>query len=385
MNNILLFQNTISITLFLTGIFFLLFRYKGNLSRLLLALSFFIWLLRFLAGFCYQISEEKPAMLSALFSPAIIIFGSLIVIPILLYVIEIIRPGWITWKRSLYIFFPWLCTSVFYFLTLKILNEPITDLHDFQDLRSNFSSFNVWFRFVMLSIMFVYLVMLHTITTHYKSYYDKWCMDNFSNTEEMNISWMIYICIGLWLNTLAYILCLFELGNIPFICHQVIIQVTFSIVLYNSLFHKDPYPKHFFRNTMEEEQALMNEISNEPTVPDENDSFENHLEEYKQTIKEWFQSSEPFLQKDFKLQDVGDILPLNRTYLSKIFNEGFEESFSQMVAHYRVEKAKELLHTHSDMTIKEIAAQCGFTSSSVFNPIFLKKVGISPKKYRENQ
>ena len=53
----------------------------------------------------------------------------------------------------------------------------------------------------------------------------------------------------------------------------------------------------------------------------------------------------PYLRGDFKFMDVSEILPLNRTYLSRVFNDGFGDSFSGVVRDYRIRETEEMLST----------------------------------------
>ena len=94
---------------------------------------------------------------------------------------------------------------------------------------------------------------------------------------------------------------------------------------------------------MNEEEARKNEEVEELPPPLTVDNVEQQekstnetvflvkLPEYKTKVQQWMEETKPYLRKDFKLMDVAGVLPLNRTYLSQIFNEGWGESFSDVV------------------------------------------------------
>ena len=65
-------------------------------------------------------------------------------------------------------------------------------------------------------------------------------------------------------------------------------------------------------------------------------AFLNKLPAYHDEIANWMIKEKPYLNPSFKLMDVSNILPLNRTYLSRVFNDGFGESFSNVVRNYRI-------------------------------------------------
>ena len=72
------------------------------------------------------------------------------------------------------------------------------------------------------------------------------------------------------------------------------------------------------------------------------ESFEARIPEYAATIRQWF-DTHPYFNQAFKLTDVQAVVPLNRTYLSRIFNEGLGESFSDYVRDRRMAEAMRLL------------------------------------------
>lgn len=59
--------------------------------------------------------------------------------------------------------------------------------------------------------------------------------------------------------------------------------------------------------------------------------FVDKIPEYKAMLEQWMQTEKPHLNKDFKLLDVMQVLPLNRSYLSRIFNEAYGETFFDFI------------------------------------------------------
>lgn len=117
-------------------------------------------------------------------------------------------------------------------------------------------------------------------------------------------------------------------------------------------------------------------------VMDDRCRFIDKIPEYKIMLERWMQMEKPYLNKDFKLLDVMQALPLNRSYLSRMFNEAYGETFCSFIMRYRIEESVRLLETRSDLTIVQIAHLCGFSSASVFGRAFLKNIGMTPKEYR---
>src|SRR5690554_6516313 len=95
------------------------------------------------------------------------------------------------------------------------------------------------------------------------------------------------------------------------------------------------------------------------------------------------ETEKPYLRKEIKLSDALEILPLNRSYLSRLFNEGYGESFYQLVMRYRLEESKRLLLSRPDLKITSIAELSGFSSISVFGRAFTQRMNCSPIQWRK--
>ncbi len=70
------------------------------------------------------------------------------------------------------------------------------------------------------------------------------------------------------------------------------------------------------------------------------------------------------------------------SHISHSFKRMNGNSISDYVNSLRIEYAKNLL-TYTQNSIAEISCECGFFDSSYFCNVFNKKVGVTPKKYRQ--
>ncbi len=385
MENLTFLQNVMSLGMLLLACIFLFLRSGGSRARMILAFTTLFWSLDYIGRLSGIIFRGAPVLIDDFFSPIALIFGTALIITMIPFVYEIARPGWLNWRRGFRLLMPWLSLSVFYILVLFILQEPIDKLQHFGDLRFYIQHFNVWFRFVLLLQIFYYLFVLHNITFRYKAYYDRWCRENYSSTDKMDISWLKYVAIGCSGITICFILILFGAGAWSYIFHQFMMQFVIAVCLYHALLHENPYSEKFFKDTLSEEKALVVNNQEEIKKTEADAGFTENLPVYKETVEQWMVKVQPYLRPDFKLLDVVEILPLNRSYLSRVFNEGFGASFSQVVQHYRMEKAKSLLLEDNNLTVQEIAYRSGFASLSSFHAIFVKKEGETPKSYRKNR
>ena len=88
--------------------------------------------------------------------------------------------------------------------------------------------------------------------------------------------------------------------------------------------------------------------------------------------------------EDITLSKIATATGVNTSSLSKIFKEHMGITFHEFVNNVHFEKSRVLLEK-SDMTIAEIAYQCGFGSVRNFNRIFFNNMKCTPTEYRKRQ
>ncbi len=375
---LLLILTTVSCTLFLGGAILLFLRTNGNRARYLLAWVMLLWGVGFTIQLVSRLSGSQAFVNRDFFSPIGLVIGNFYALLYLPYIVEVVRPGWLNWRRLLLIIAPYLLILFFYFALSAFLQQSAVELKGPEDLWQHISLFNVWFRFVIFTSVIIYLIMVHGLIFHCQSKYRKWCRENYSSTERMKINWLHYFEIALYLLTGMYFLLVFVGTPVTFIIQQIALQLTFAFVLYKGLFHENPYPEGFFKISMRREEEEM------PKTVLEDSGFVKKLPDYVLSLKLWLETEKPYLNPDFKLLDVGSLLPLNRSYLSRIFNEGMGAPFNQVVQHYRIAEAKRLLIEDKSIKINDIAIRSGFSSHAAFHHAFVKQNGITPNMFRKN-
>jgi len=80
-------------------------------------------------------------------------------------------------------------------------------------------------------------------------------------------------------------------------------------------------------------------------------------------------------------ESVADAFEITPNYLSHLFQKEIRTSFNDYVNSIRLEQAKQLLR-HYDISIKEVAARCGFADSNYFCRLFRRRTDRSPTEYR---
>lgn len=134
-------------------------------------------------------------------------------------------------------------------------------------------------------------------------------------------------------------------------------------------------------------ESVIDELA-EPAAPAETAVEETEEDcatvELRERIRRLFEEEHIYLNPQLKLSDVAAMTNSNRTYISRVFNNGHGKTFFEFVNHYRVARAKELLCA-SGAHIEEVAEQSGFNSRQSFHRVFSKLAGCTPDQFRSQR
>lgn len=87
-------------------------------------------------------------------------------------------------------------------------------------------------------------------------------------------------------------------------------------------------------------------------------------------------------RENITLDKLSEIAQINKYYFSHTFTETYGISPMNYLTQKRIFTSQELL-TSTDMSLAQIAQQCGFSSSSYFTQCFRKSCGMTPTAYRK--
>ena len=303
----------------------------------------------FVVGVCYRFkvnAELRPADGFFSFEGWEMLAGDIIAWLMLAYPSELLRPGWLTWKNAL--------TRL-----LPVLVIGVIDWFVPWDLRWLLSVVPL----VWIALMF-----------HHVRVYRKYSEDNFNSVEQTDEHWVIRYLVMIFVLGCSYAyLCFTEEPNRLFTQQWLI----FFILVYTTdqaIFRSKPWMEEMVQETGD---AGMDDLSSDE-ISDANVALND---EYRRTLEQWMETDKPFLNQNFRLTDLRQVLPLNRTYLSRFIHAEYDCTFYQFVTNYRIEEAKRLMREKPDLRIREIAEQCGFSSPTVFGRVFARETGQTPTEW----
>lgn len=252
---------------------------------------------------------------------------------LLAYPMEVLYPKWLKWWRGLLLLLP-----AFLIWALDKWSEV--------DLRA---------------LLIVYpLIIAGILFAHIRVYQER-CEDYYSSLENSAMKWIDIYLMSLIVIGFSYFYLCFSSHPTRLFTQQWLIL---AILIYNILqivCRKAPW-----RETNDVEVEV------EPKEQDQ------HFLESKARLEAWMDKEKPYLNKDFCLVDLMEVLPMNRTYLSKFINMEYGCSFYQFVTDYRIREAKRLMEENPTMQLQEVADRSGFSSPTVFGRIFRRETGMTP-------
>lgn len=205
-------------------------------------------------------------------------------------------------------------------------------------------------------------------------FYDKQIYSNYSNVEGLNTNWIkkiyfilqahnfVSLVLGFYFN--VYMLVLFFVS--------VLIMCPFIVRSYldmESVFQ--------FKRIANDGIDSEDEFEEQDAIVGEGEQMQNRLAEV-------MVSSQIFLRSNLTLDELSLEVGMSKKALSSFLNNRLNQNFYFYVNSFRIDKARNLLQS-SDLSIKEIAFECGFVNDSHFNRIFKQHVGLTPKQFRRNE
>ena len=309
----------------------------GNRIRIAWAVALLLWgmleTMLVTGVVLYDIPIVKPGT-EALTGNAMIVggfFGWMLFI----YPFEALQPGYLVWWRSM----------------LQLMPLPVIAILDYVlsiDLRAVIALYPLWLLGVLIAQI---------------RKYRQWCEDNFSTMDNIDAQWIVRYIVMLIIAGGSYFwLCVSHDPSRVF-TQDLYLLFMIAYTTERVLYRPDPWKQ--LRSTVLDDREEVNPIN----------------ATYRATLEAWLDKEKPYLNPDFQLADLRQVLPLNRTYLSQLINTEYGCSFYQFVNRRRIDEAKRMKIEHPERTTQDISQRCGFSSPRAFYRTFSRETGMTPKEW----
>jgi AraC-like DNA-binding protein len=103
--------------------------------------------------------------------------------------------------------------------------------------------------------------------------------------------------------------------------------------------------------------------------------------EFKYRILDTMERGQHFLDPDFRLENLAQLVSLTKHQTSLVLNKEINMDFNSFINSLRIEKAKALLEQNVNMQISEVMYLVGYNNTSTFNRAFKKFTDLTPREY----
>jgi AraC family transcriptional regulator len=110
-------------------------------------------------------------------------------------------------------------------------------------------------------------------------------------------------------------------------------------------------------------------------------SDEDGLSSY--TLRQVLDYIRSHLSQDLSIIDLAGVAGMSPYYFLRLFKKSMHFTPRQYIIQTRIDRAKELLRSR-ELSIADIALECGFTSQSHFTNVFRQSIGIAPRAYQRS-
>lgn len=343
-------------TFLLGGVLLWMRRCERDKSRIYLAGVFFlsglIFLVRLLATRAGL--PPEPAVL-----PIANLYGGLTALLMLyFYPIEVISPGWLTFRRGILLFAPcWLLG-----LLLACVPFHFRELHSFGDLAGHITEFNVWFRLVILLVCIVpYCFLLFYIPYNYKrsSADYRWIFNYTVAVQCIGVFYTLYMLTASTVVSMAHVACYILFG---------------LLVTYQELYWRIAVP----------EPGIMTEIK-PITVEVEKTDEKEDANPLRRKLEELMQEEQPWRNPDLGMRELAARLKTDEAALSCLIRQAGYEDYRDFINRYRIDGFLQIVRGRKMANIQDAFFQSGFRSKTTALRYFKKYTGTTPTNYIQSE
>lgn len=123
-----------------------------------------------------------------------------------------------------------------------------------------------------------------------------------------------------------------------------------------------------------------------PQPDDNNKTFtlsDNAQKKLLEKLELEFEQNRIYLNRELNILDLVQILGTNRTYISSIINQQFNQNFCSFVNSYRIAELENVLLQNRNYTNEVLAEVCGFGSLNSMRRAVLAKTGLNLTKWKQ--
>ena len=256
------------------------------------------------------------------------------------FVAEVVMPGWVTLRKLARLSLPFAVFTLLYIL--------------WQDQWVIYA-YTVFLWFYAWTVVIIGYVKMKR--------YLKYVHDNFSNIDDIDVSWLKPVFGFVIVSQLAWLFTTLYASITTDIIYYLLVILLWLMVL--------KYSWNFRPIVIESNNESERSANNKNELPFAEGVLERLMEE-----------QQLYLKKDLTLSDLAEALGTNRTYVSKYLSQVLNQTFYDYVNQLRIERVSiPMMREHPEYKLDFVACESGFASISTFRRAFIKLTGQTPSQF----
>ncbi len=336
-------------------------RKEGERSRVILAGLVLVSVLNYSTRIASLLQGEMPALVV---SAPMLIVGLFMVISYIIYPVEVISPGWITWKRLLRMYSPIGVLLVVYWVS-GLCGATYDTYGNLIAMLSHLDRFDVWFR-LLLSLL-VFLPLLFIL---YPTYTRK-----YNNTDR---HWIRRYIVVFVVNNLAYIVVL--------ACDSMYVKAAYYFVSVGCeayIVYLELFVRLIDRHAEEMPDVVpLAETINKMEAPAEaSSSLPLKYTSLYATLEEYVRREQSWRDPDLTLHQLAIRLGSNRTDLGYAIREQGYDNYTAYINRLRMNDFMQLARRSPMTSYQTLFFEVGYRSKTTALRNFRQYYGCTPTEY----
>lgn len=275
-----------------------------------------------------------------------------------LYPTEILRPGWISFRRVCYQLLP--------MIAVVIINEMT-------------KSIDLSILIALYPVLLVFMVFSHLRA------YRTWCEQNYSTMQDIDVQSIVRILLILVaICGVFFYMCISNSPTRVF-TQQFLLSILIVYGTEQILFRRDPWAHMTILEIETEIEAIEQSEESVDTAPQKAVPLSPERQKPIAVLEKWMKTDKPYLNPAMNVTDIQHVLSINRTYISQLLRDAYGKTFYQYINSYRVEEAKQQMIAQPKLSMQAVADSCGFSSRRLFYQVFTRETGLTPSQWRDSQ
>lgn len=354
----------------ISAVILILQRKNGERSRLFLGIFTLCLGIDF---FCRLLTFGEVGVDFQVLPVSLLLVGIFILLTYLIYPVEVISPGWVTYKR-LFTSYGLVSLPLLIYLSRDRLGIDFTAYQDIRSLLSEMSRFENIFRLFLVLLIILPAVSLCKLPFTRK----------YSNID---CPWLVAYEILIMANVFGFLLVI-SFNNIALrSLYYVLSAFTTLYLTYQELFNRLIYKGELI--SLNDKNDNQGENCENETSDERLDAGQHHARQINklyETLEKLMVEEEVWRDPNLTLSSLATIIGTNRTYLYEVIHNKTGYNFNEYINRKRIDCFIQFIRTHPDADITQAFYEVGYRSKSTAYRNFQLLMGTAPNKYfNQNQ